>query len=123
MVTGQAEPEVVRKIRQMASDPQKVRRTERAKRDSVTYDVTKYEVMEAICAWIDAGKSIRKDFTRHVPEHRGTPIYTLKPDIGGKVFWVEIRIAVDSGSGEILLIISAHPSWDERRENGGQNGD
>ena len=87
-MVAQAEPEVVQKIRELAAT-QRCRPTRRAKQDFIVYDVTRYEVLEAICKWIDADKPVRKDFTKHDPRHHGKPIYIFKPIFHGKVFWVE----------------------------------
>lgn len=82
--------------------------TTRAKCDLWAEDLTKEDVCDAICDWIDAGKPVEQIATEHVPEHKGEPAYVMVPKVGNEELYVKVTI-VDLGRWqEKLLIISSH---------------
>lgn len=102
------DPQTVQTIRDLAERPDRVRLTKRAMYDLWAEHLTKEDVCDAICEWIDAGKRVEQITTQHVPEHKGEPQYLMVPKIGDAEVYVKVTI-VDPGEWkEKLLIISSH---------------
>ena len=82
--------------------------TTRAKCDLWAEDLTKEDVCDAICDWIDAGKPVQQITTQHVAEHEGEPAYVMVPEVSGAELYVKVTI-IDRGEWqEKLLLISSH---------------
>ena len=108
MSASHADPQVVQTIRELAARLDTVRVTTRAECDLWAEHLTKEDVCDAICDWIDASKPVEQVTTRYVPEHRGEPAYVMAPEVGGMELYVKVTI-VDPGEWkEKLLIISSH---------------
>ena len=70
--------------------------------------LTKEDVCDAICDWIEAGRPVAEITTEYVPEHKGEPAYVMTPKINDVDFYVKVTI-IDAGEWrEQLLIISTH---------------
>ena len=109
MVT-QAQPEVVRTIRELVRSPDKVSFTSKAIWDTKAHGLTRADVCEAIGDWIDTGKQVQVLIATEDPDHVGEPTYVLKPIFRNGKFYVKVSITVDEKTGEALLIVSCHPS-------------
>jgi hypothetical protein len=108
MTAPHADPQTVQTIRELAAHPDRVRLTMRAKSDLWAEHLTKEDVCDAICDWIDAGKPLGVITTEHVAEHKGEPAYEMLPRVGDAELYVKVTI-VDLGEWqEKLLIISSH---------------
>jgi len=108
MTGSHADPQTVQTIRELAGQLDRVRLTMRAQCDLWAEHLTKENVCDAICDWIDAGKPVGVITTAHVAEHRGEPAYEMLPQVGDAELYVKVTI-VDLGDWqEKLLIISSH---------------
>ena len=82
----------------------------RAECDLWKEHLTKEDICDAICTWIDANKPVEQITTEHVPEHQGEPAYVMITEVSGIEFYVKVTI-IDQGEWqEKLLIISSHRS-------------
>lgn len=104
-----ARPEIVNCIRKLAAEPKKVRITFRCKYDIMAEGLTKHEICEEICSWINERKPVEEVVTKHAPGHIGKVAYVVKPSINNKGYYIKVAIEDLSASGKKLLIISAHP--------------
>ena len=93
-------------IRLSAGNPNAVQITETAKYDLLAHNLTKADICDAICDWIDAGKPV--DTVTMKGRDAGSTGYVMKPTISGKGYYVKVLLR-DIGGGRILLIISTHP--------------
>jgi len=108
MTATHADPQTVQTIRELAGQPDRVRLTMRAKCDLWAENLAKEDVCDAICDWVDAGKSLRVVITEHVAEHKGKPQYEMLPQVREAKLLVKVTI-VDLGEWqEKLLIVSSH---------------
>jgi len=103
-----AGPETVQTIRGLAARPERVRVTTRAQCDLWAEHLTKEDVCDAICDWIDAGKPVTAITTQHVPEHKGEPAYVMAPEVSDAELYVKVTVMGPGEWNEKLLIISSH---------------
>ncbi len=111
MAKKKADPEIVRLIYRLAAAPEEVQHTKSAYWDMVSHGLTKYDICDAIRAWIDADKPIMEDTTREVGEHMGNAIYIIKPVVKDQNLYVKVGVYQEPETGEYLLIISAHGTF------------
>lgn len=105
-----ADAETLEAIRRLATEPDRVRVTQRAEYDLLAEGLTKDDICDEIIAWIDAGKDVEAGITNQVETHYGEAHYVLKPSINGKTFYVKVTILHRDEWREELLLISNHPS-------------
>ncbi|MBN1123366.1 MAG: hypothetical protein JXA82_00065 [Sedimentisphaerales bacterium] len=109
MAKKKADSKIVKLIYKLASDPSRVRSTQRAYYDMLAYNLTITGLCEAIQQWIDAGETVIEDVTQEAQSHIGKPIYIMKPRIEGQEIYLKLGIEKDPKTGEYMLIISSHP--------------
>jgi hypothetical protein len=103
----QASPEVIQLIRRLAKDAERVEVYRTAIYSFMGGELTKEDVCDAVCEWIDAGKGIVETTIHTIPEFKGTPAYELKPRLGGQIHYV--KMAIEKRDDDWMLILSAHP--------------
>ncbi len=105
-----ATPQIIKDIRELASNPENVRVTNKAEYDLMADYLTKPGVCEIICNWIDGGGEVEEKITSEPRKHAGKPVYIMKPKLDRTTYYIRVTISkVKEGIGN-LLIISAHPS-------------
>ena len=67
-----------------------------------------YDICDAIRDWIDAGEPVEEGITQKKP-HQGKPHYVVKPLIGHHRMYIKVGIEKHDTTGELMIIISAHP--------------
>ncbi|MDH4203467.1 MAG: hypothetical protein OEV87_11320 [Phycisphaerae bacterium] len=109
MSKKKATEEIVRLIYQLAGIPEGVLTTTSAYRDMVRLRLKRHDICDAIREWIDAGKYILEDETRHDPHFTGETIYIIENcPVSEHVLYVKVQIRQNVKTGNYLLIISAH---------------
>lgn len=108
MSKSYADAETVKAIRELAARDEKVRLTGRAYWDALGEGLTKADIRDAICSWIDAEKPVEAGVTTEVEEHIGELHYVMRPLIIDSEFYVKVKIERPDEWNEGLLIISAH---------------
>lgn len=103
-----ADLNTIQLIYKLAQKPEKVRSTNRAEWEMFSLNLTRKDICDAICNWIESGKTVVKDFTRRDPKNVGEPFYIMKPVVLRQGIYLKVGIYLDSKSGEYMLIISAH---------------
>jgi hypothetical protein len=98
----------VRAVRELGARPDKVCLTTRAQCDLWAEDLTKKDVCDAICDWIDAGEPVEQITTEHVSQHKGEPAYVMVPRVGDAQLYVKVTIVNLGEWKETLLVISSH---------------
>ena len=106
MAKQAADPAVVRLIRQLAADPDRVEIYRTAKYDFMSGSLTAEDVCDAICDWIDAGQTVVETVINKIPELIDEPAYELKPVLLGQRYYV--KLALEKRGDDWLLILSAH---------------
>jgi hypothetical protein len=101
-----ADAGVVALIRTLASDPGRVEVYRSAKYDFLSGTITKDDVCDAVCAWIDAGEPVLETIIHTIPELQGHPAYELKPQLAGHRYYV--KLAMEKRGEDWLLILSVH---------------
>ena len=105
---------IVKAIRRLAGEPDKVHATTRSMRDLAALGITIAGVCQAVCDWINAGEQITETITRYDAEHVGEPAYELYPVIDDTDMFIKVTICERGSDQELLLVISAN------RQEGGQ---
>jgi len=105
---------IVKAIRRLAGEPDKVHATTRSVRDLAALRITIAGVCQAVCDWIDAGEQITETITRYDAEHVGEPAYELYPVFDDTDMFIKVTICERGSDQELLLVISAH------RQEGGK---
>ena len=105
---------IVKSLRRLAGEPDKVHATTRSMRDLAALGITIAGVCQAVCDWINAGEQITETITRYDAEHVGEPAYELYPVIDDTDMFIKVTIRERRSDQELLLVISAH------RQEGGQ---
>lgn len=103
-----ADPNTVGKILRLVRNPEKVKITRSTQFDLMGLYLTKLDVCDAICDWIDSGKEVLVIVTKYAKDHIGRPAYVMKPNLAGKPCYVKVAFQETDTSDENLLIISAH---------------
>lgn len=101
-----ADPAIVRLIRELAADPDRVAVYRTAKYDFLAPTLTVDDVCDAICEWIDRGNPVIETVIHTIPERKNTPAYELKPVLCEKRYYV--KLALERQGEGWLLILSAH---------------
>jgi hypothetical protein len=110
MAKKPAHTDIVKVIRKLAADPNKVRLTSKAQYDLMLSPLTKKGVCILICDWIDAGGEIEEKSTTEPAKYKGVPVYIMKLAFEGEKYYIRVAIVRIVESGEELLIISVHPT-------------
>jgi len=105
---------VIRTLRRLAALPAQAHVTKRCAQDMAALRITTAGVCQAICDWIDAGKSVTVTITSEDEKHIGEPAYEVYPVIEGVELFIKVSIVRRGSRSELLLIISAH------RDGGGK---
>ncbi|MDD5063638.1 MAG: hypothetical protein PHQ35_02610 [Phycisphaerae bacterium] len=108
MKENEASLDVIRIIHQLASNPEKVKTTQSSLYDLMGSGLTKSDICDAICDWIDEAKRVQVIVTKYADGHIGEPAYVVKPDLLGVGFYIKVAIQKSNAGNENLLIISAH---------------
>ncbi len=104
---------VVQLIREQARKPNDIVITYSAEWEMFSYDLTIYDVCDAIVDWIDNGKDVEQDVTRFSGKHQDKLIYIFKPI---RVNQLRCYIKVSFGnSGLGMVLVSIH-KYEERKE-------
>jgi len=98
---------LIRRIRALASQPQRVAVTRSARGDMTARSLTKAGVCEAICDHIDGCGPVDESITDTAAGHIGEPVYQLYPTIEAEDLFVKVGID-ESGSQPTLILISVH---------------
>ena len=102
-----AESEVVNLIVKLAGNSEEVVTTQVALFDLMGLKLTKTDICDAICAWINEGRPVGKIITKYAQGYVGKPAYIMKPTLRGERCYVKVTIRRDNTHSQ-LLIISAH---------------
>ena len=108
MEKRKAEPNVVQHIFRLAGQPEQVEPSTTAYYDLLGLHLTKTDICDAICNWIDKGKPVQEIVTEYADGHIGEPAYVMKPDLSGVRCYVKVAIQEGETPDGKLLIISAH---------------
>ena len=108
MAKKNADSKTIALIYKLAGDPCRVKKTQRAYYDMLSYNLTVPGLCEAIRKWIDAGETVVEDVTKDSQPHIGKLHYIMKPIIEKRKFFLKVQIESDLSTGEQMLIISSH---------------
>lgn len=104
-----ADSYAVQLIYKLANDSDRVFTMGRSYRDLMRLGLKVEDVCDAIQTWIDSGKEVLKDETKHDPHFRGSIIYIFEHcDASGIDLYIKVEIRKNINTGEYLMIISAH---------------
>lgn len=109
MAKQTANPDIVKLIRRLAENPERVEVYGTAKYAFMAADFTKDDVCEAICDSIDAGESIRETTIHTIPDLKGKSAYELKPRLLGQRYY--LKLALEKRHDDWLLILSIHDDY------------
>jgi len=94
-------------IRSLAGNAAVVRPTKRASKDMVRLGLTKADVCEAVCTYINCGSPVMETITDTAHGHLGEPAYEVYPTIHAEDRFV--KVAIDQyPSGPVLILVSVH---------------
>lgn len=97
-------------IRKLASDPSVVFVDEHAKGNMMAWDITKLDVIDAVCDAIDDGGRLKETVVKtHPPGMVGEPAYGIKSSINKMRFYVRLAVFAPAQGQQDILIISVHP--------------
>ena len=99
-----AEPETIKDIRRLASDPEKVMVTKTVEYDLLASNLTK---CDEIARYVDSGARVKLTILHGT--HAGQTAYEMKPRIDGRLFYIKVTFISLSEPEEYMLLISAHP--------------
>ena len=102
------DPRTLRGIRRLASSAEDVYVTKRAQWDMFAGGLTKADVCEAICDWINSGEQVMLAITDKATGHIGELVFEMYPVICGEQRFVKVAIQTRT-TRDRLFIISAHP--------------
>ncbi len=98
---------VIERIVRLAGSPEKAKTTQSALYDLMGLGLTKFEICDAICDWINRGEPVQEVVTKYAKDHIGEPAYVMKPNLTGVRLYIKVTIQ-ECNAIETLLIISAH---------------
>ena len=96
-------------LRQLASEPEKAGVTESCELELIRHGLTKNDVCDAICDWIDSGNILHLALTDKARGHIEEGMWELYPTIGRHKWYVKVRAQVAEGGRFRLFMISVHP--------------
>jgi len=106
-----AAQETVDLLRQLAEEPDRVEVFGTAKYSLMGSDLTKEDVCDAICKWIDMGKPVKETTIHTIPELIDEAAYEMKPKLNKQRYYLKVYIEKVEDSDELMLILSAHPDY------------
>lgn len=99
---------VIEGIVKLASSPEETETTQSVLYDLMGLGLTKFEICDAICDWVNRGEPVQEVVTKYAKGHIGKPAYVMKPNLAGVRLYVKVAIQECNTTNEALLIISAH---------------
>jgi hypothetical protein len=108
MAKKTAHTDIVKVIRKLVADPNKVRLTDKARFGLYGISLNKVGLCELICSWIDGGGEVEEKVTEEPAEFKGEIVYVMKPSFEGARYYLRMTIAKRGGPGEGILVISVH---------------
>ena len=108
MEKSTADDNIVKQILKLAENPEKAENTESAYYGQMSLGVTKDDVCDAICNWINSGEQVQRITTKDAKGHIGERPFVMKPVLAGKKCYVKVTVQKSGSAKERLLIISTH---------------